>query len=84
MKKQRLKEVMTLAPGQSAGKRRAAGEILVYDLQVLLLAEQEKTQALAQHPSHQLTAMQVTGPGPQLGETPILRSQPWFRKTPDS
>lgn len=40
---------MPLVPGQSAGKGLTAGEILVWGLQALFLAEQEKTQACTWH-----------------------------------
>lgn len=65
---------MTLVAGQSAGKGHAAGEILVCGLQAMLFAEQEETQAPTWHGPHHLTSVQAMGPGPQLGDTPILRA----------
>lgn len=76
---------MTLVPGQSFGKGHTAGEILACGLQALLSAEQEKTQAPNWHGPHNLTSVQAAGPGPQLGDAPILRDsscQPWSHKAP--
>lgn len=54
-------------------RRSSAGGILVCGLQALLFADQEKTQASTWHcPSH-LPTLQVVGPGPQLGDTPVPR-----------